>query len=99
MTKRDIRFLIDRLAARFGAHRILAFQPNDTHIPEAAWVAVPAQYAQSPKLTWAKIRREQECAAPSLAAFRKARTRQCFVRRRLAAAFALAQSAACRHID
>src|SRR5258706_1540465 len=42
--KRDIHFLIDRLAARFGSQRILSFQPNNTNIPEAAWVAVPAQY-------------------------------------------------------
>ncbi len=45
--ERDIRFLVDRLAARFGSHRVLSFQANDTHIPEAAWAAVPAQYAQA----------------------------------------------------
>ena len=54
--KADISFLVDRLATRFGSHRILSFQPNDTHIPEAAWVAVPAQYAQPSKLPWKKIR-------------------------------------------
>jgi protein ImuB len=54
--KADISFLVDRLATRFGSHRILAFQPNDTHIPEAAWLAVPAQYAQPAKLPWKKIR-------------------------------------------
>ena len=54
--KKDISFLVDRLAARFGSHRILLFQPNDTHIPEAAWAAVPAQYAQPSKLSWKKIR-------------------------------------------
>ena len=54
--KADISFLVDRLATRFGSQRILAFQPNDTHIPEAAWVAVPAQYAQPSKLPWKKIR-------------------------------------------
>jgi protein ImuB len=37
------RFLIDRLSARFGEHRVLSFVPQDTHIPEAAGVAVPAQ--------------------------------------------------------
>jgi protein ImuB len=42
---KEIAFLIDRLAARFGAQRILSFQAQDTHIPEAAGVAVPAQYA------------------------------------------------------
>lgn len=47
--EKEIRFLVDRLAARFGSNRILAFQPNDTHIPEAAFVAMPAQYAQNAK--------------------------------------------------
>jgi protein ImuB len=55
--KAEISFLIDRLAMRFGSHRILSLQPNDTHIPETAWVAVPAQHAQSPKLSWRKPRR------------------------------------------
>jgi protein ImuB len=54
--KADISFLVDRLATRFGSQRILAFQPNDTHIPEAAWAAVPAQYVQPSKLPWKKIR-------------------------------------------
>jgi len=49
---KEIAFLIDRLAARFGSHRILAFQPQDTHIPEAAGVAVPAQHAPETKLDW-----------------------------------------------
>ena len=54
--KKEISFLVDRLAARFGSHRILLFQPNDTHIPEAAWVAVPAQFTHPSKLSWKKIR-------------------------------------------
>ena len=58
--KKEIRFLVDRLAARFGSHRILSFQPNDTHIPEAAFVAVPAQYAEASKLSWEKIREARE---------------------------------------
>jgi protein ImuB len=31
-------------------------QPHDTHIPEAAWMAVPAQYVESSKRSWTKIR-------------------------------------------
>jgi protein ImuB len=54
-SKRDIGFLIDRLGTRYGGQRILAFQPNDTHIPERAWVAVPAQQAQVPQLKWKKL--------------------------------------------
>ncbi len=56
MAQKDISFLIDRLAARFGADRIFRFQPNDTHIPEKAFAAVPAQSA-SPKQIWKKRRR------------------------------------------
>jgi protein ImuB len=58
--KKEIAFLVDRLAARFGPHRILSFRPNDTHIPEAAFAAVPAQYARPSKLPWTKIRRAEE---------------------------------------
>ena len=41
--RRQILFLVDRLSARFGEHRVQRFVPQDTHIPEAASVAVPAQ--------------------------------------------------------
>ena len=54
--KAEIGFLVDRLAARFGGHRILSFQPHDTHIPEATWVVTPAQHAGASKLSWKKIR-------------------------------------------
>jgi protein ImuB len=49
---KEIAFLIDRLAARFGSHRVMSFQPQDTHIPEAAGVAVPAQHAPETKHNW-----------------------------------------------
>jgi protein ImuB len=41
--RRQVAFLMDRLAARFGEHRVQRFVPQDTHVPEAAAVAVPAQ--------------------------------------------------------
>jgi protein ImuB len=41
--RQQIAFLIDRLSARFGEHRVQRFVPQDSHIPEAAGVAVPAQ--------------------------------------------------------
>jgi protein ImuB len=41
--RRQVGFLIDRLSVRFGEHRVQRFVPQDTHIPEAAAVAVPAQ--------------------------------------------------------
>lgn len=50
--EKEIAFLIDRLAARFGAHRVLIFRPEDTHIPEAAGVAVPAQHADATALAF-----------------------------------------------
>lgn len=57
--EREIRFLIDRLSARFGAHRVLAFQANDTHIPEAAGAALPAQEVRGAKSSW-EVRRKEE---------------------------------------
>lgn len=39
----QVAFLIDRLAAHFGETRVQRFVPQDTHIPEAAGVAAPAQ--------------------------------------------------------
>ena len=69
--ERDIRFLIDRLSARFGSHRVLSFQANDTHIPEAAWVAVPAQYAQASNHAWQRIREPNEAPRRPLRMFAK----------------------------
>ncbi len=61
MAQKEINFLIDRLATRFGANRILRFQPNDTHIPEKAFIAVPAQRV-SAKQVWKK--RQSTSAIP-----------------------------------
>jgi protein ImuB len=69
--EKALRFLIDRLAARFGSHHVLSFQPNDTHIPEAAWVAVPAQYAPPPRRSWVKIREPREAPRRPLRMFAK----------------------------
>lgn len=57
--EREIRFLIDRLAARFGSHRVLRLQPNDTHIPERAYSAVPAQHAEQNNVSWHRQRSEK----------------------------------------
>ncbi len=64
-----IGFLVDRLAARFGSHRILSFQPNDTHIPEAAWTAVPAQYALPVKRPWQRLRNPHDAPRRPLRLF------------------------------
>ncbi len=61
-TEKEVRFLVDRLAARFGSHRVVSFRPKDTHIPEGAFVAVPAQYAEASKTAWKNIR--NRCEAP-----------------------------------
>lgn len=42
-TRWQINFLLDRLSARFGEQRVQRFVAQDTHIPEAQGVAVPAQ--------------------------------------------------------
>jgi protein ImuB len=67
--EQEIHFLIDRLAARFGSHRVLAFQMHDTHTPEAAWRAVSAQDAHPSKLPWQKIRRAKEAPRRPLRLF------------------------------
>ena len=67
--EKEINFLIDRLAARFGSHRILAFQPRDTHIPEEAWVTVAAQHVQPSKLPWRKIRKAKDAPRRPLRVF------------------------------
>ena len=56
----DVLFLIDKLAARFGAHRVMRFQPQDTHIPEGAAVAVPAQHRTAEKYPWQATRARAE---------------------------------------
>ncbi|NIK88421.1 protein ImuB [Rhizomicrobium palustre] len=58
--EKQIHHLIDRLAARFGSARVLAFRAQDTHIPERAFAAVPAQYAESAKHAWKALRRSAE---------------------------------------
>ncbi len=65
----EMGFLVDRLAARFGGDRILAFQPRDTHIPEQAWVTVPAQQAQIPQLPWKKTRKSKDAPRRPLRLF------------------------------
>ncbi|MBX9709707.1 MAG: DNA polymerase Y family protein [Xanthobacteraceae bacterium] len=40
----DVADLIDRIAARIGSRRVVVYLPQDTHIPDKATLAVPAQY-------------------------------------------------------
>jgi protein ImuB len=55
--RRQIGFLVDRLAARFGDARVQRFVPQDTHIPEAASAAVPAQDSDFTGQNWSLKRR------------------------------------------
>jgi protein ImuB len=57
--RRQIAFLVDRLSARFGEHRMQRFVAQDTHIPEAQAVAIPAQERDfdSP---WIRKRQDQD---------------------------------------
>ena len=57
----ELAHLIDRLSARFGARRLTRLIPRETHIPEFAVAAVPAQIALK-NLTVALI--EQDSLAP-----------------------------------
>jgi len=55
----QIAYLADRLSARFGEHRVQRFVPQDTHIPEAQSVAVPAQDRDFDGV-WTRKRRESD---------------------------------------
>jgi protein ImuB len=49
----DVARLIDRLAARLGPRRIIHYVPQDTHLPEYAALALPAQRKLPPTdVTW-----------------------------------------------
>lgn len=50
----ELSALIDRIAARIGGKRVLVHLPQDTHIPERAALAVPAQHhlAAVAQATW-----------------------------------------------
>jgi protein ImuB len=41
----ELAALIDRIAARIGGRRVVVHLPQDTHIPERAALAVPAQHS------------------------------------------------------
>jgi protein ImuB len=55
--RRQTGFLVDRLAARFGEARVQRFVPQDTHIPEAESVVIPAQDSDFGRENWTPKRR------------------------------------------
>jgi len=50
----EVAALIDRIAARIGGRRVVVHLPQDTHIPERAVLAAPAQHhlATAMQATW-----------------------------------------------
>jgi protein ImuB len=50
----ELAALIDRIAARIGVRRVVVHLPQDTHIPERAMLAMPAQHhlAAAMHATW-----------------------------------------------
>ena len=69
--EREIQYLIDRLAARHGEARVLRFVPQDTHIPEAESVGVPAQDREFSAGTWLPRRMKNDPPLRPLRLFEK----------------------------
>ena len=57
----ELAHLVDRLSTRFGSHRLTRLIPRDTHIPEFAIAAIPAQGARD---VFATNSIEQDSLAP-----------------------------------
>ena len=96
----ELAALIDRIAARIGGKRVVVHLPQDTHIPERAVLAVPAQHhlAAATQAAWPE-RVAERAAAAAVAAVRKARADQGAVRdraRRAAASIHLARASPMR---
>ena len=67
----EVHLLMDRLAARFGSQRVLVFRPQDTHIPEAETVAIPARHADDVSLPKHGFRERDETSRRPLRLFAK----------------------------
>jgi protein ImuB len=48
----DVNQLVDRLVARLGRRRVVRYLPQDTHIPEHAALAIPAQEYPGEAAKW-----------------------------------------------
>ncbi len=57
----ELAHLVDRLSARFGSRRLLRLLPQDTHIPEFAVTAVPAQAMNRQSSRLASLISEDDC--------------------------------------
>ncbi len=67
--EKEVAFLVDRLAARFGAENVVAFAAQDTHIPEAAAAALPAQARRPAAADWTRRRAPGEAPRRPLRMF------------------------------
>ena len=69
----ELAALIDRIAARIGGRRVVVHLPQDTHIPERAVMAAPAQHhlAAASQAAW-PARARRRAAAAAAAAVRTA---------------------------
>ena len=56
----QIAFLVDRLSARFGEHRVQRFVPQDTHIPEAARRGGAGAGSRFRQASWTRKRRDSD---------------------------------------
>ena len=68
----ELSALIDRIAARIGGRRVVVHLPQDTHIPERAVIAAPAQHhlATAMQAAW-PVRAESEPPLRPLRLFEK----------------------------
>ncbi len=58
---REVRRLADQLAARLGPQRVLIYRPQDTHIPEAETITIPARSGCSDMRTaWPEKTKEED---------------------------------------
>jgi protein ImuB len=69
--EQEVADLTDRLAARFGADRIVVFQAQDTHIPENFARSLPAQTRRPAIVDWARRREAGEAPRRPLRLFEK----------------------------
>jgi len=80
----ELAALIDRIAARIGGRRVVVHLPQDTHIPERAVLAAPAQHhlAAAAHAAW-PARVESEPPLRPLRLFEKPEPSRCRLQRSL----------------
>jgi protein ImuB len=69
--RREIQYLADRLSVRYGEARVLRFVAQDTHIPEAQSVGVPAQDRDFTSEAWPPRRLKNDPPLRPLRLFEK----------------------------